>query len=89
MYFKGIINKPEIAEILPDSNSVTFTDGKIERDSDLIVICCGYHMHYPFFNKLFINSTPKHLLNWFRYTFSIADPTLALVGNTYADFFLI
>jgi cation diffusion facilitator CzcD-associated flavoprotein CzcO len=86
-YSKGIINKPEIEEFLPESNSVKFTDGTIEKDFDVIVICCGYHMHYPFLDKTFIDSNPENALNWFRYTFSIADPTLALVGNTYAGFF--
>lgn len=86
-YSKGIINKPEIEEFLPESNSVKFKDGTIEKDFDVIVICCGYHMHYPFLDKSFIESNPEHSFNWFRYTFSIADPTLALVGNTYAVFF--
>lgn len=86
-YSKGIINKPEIEEFLPESNSIRFKDGTVESGFDAIVICCGYHMFYPFIDKSFIENAGQHALDFYQYTFSIADPTIALVGNTYAGFF--
>lgn len=86
-YSKGIINKPEVEEFLPDSNSVKFADGTVESDFDAIVICCGYHTYYPFVDKSFTQMHGENVFKFFRFTFSLADPTLALVGNTYASFF--
>ncbi|KAG0690413.1 hypothetical protein C6P40_002906 [Pichia californica] len=80
-YSKGIINKPTIKEFIPEKNSILFEDGTIESGFDVIIICTGYHMHYPFLE------IPYDKLKFYKYTFSIDDPTLALVGNTYAGFF--
>lgn len=84
---KGIINKPTIEEFLPESNAVRFSDGTIESGFDVVIIGTGYHMYYPFIDKSVIELDPDNIFNWYKYTFSIADPTLALVGNTYAGFF--
>ena len=81
-YSKGIVNKPTIEEFLPESNSIKFTDGTVESGFDVIVICCGYHMYYPF-----LTNVSQDSLKWYQYTFWVDDPTLALVGNTYAGFF--
>lgn len=85
-YAKGIVNKPTIEEFLPESNSVRFSDGTVESEFDVVVVCTGYHMFYPFIDKSVVDSSPD-IFKFFRYTFSMADPTLALVGNTYAGFF--
>lgn len=85
-YSKGIVNKPTIEEFLPESNSVKFSDGTIESGFDAIIICTGYHMFYPFIDKSVIDANPD-IFKFYRYTFSMADPTLALVSNTYAGFF--
>ncbi|KAG0683888.1 hypothetical protein C6P40_004418 [Pichia californica] len=83
---RGIINKPTISEFLPESNSVKFSDGTIESNFDVIIIGTGYHMHYPFIDKSVIDNNPS-IFKFYKYTFSIDDPTLALIGNTYAVFF--
>lgn len=85
-YAKGVVNKPTIEEFLPESNSVRFSDGTVESGFDAIIVCTGYHMFYPFIDKSVVDSNPN-IFKFFRYTFSMADPTLALVGNTYAGFF--
>ncbi|GMM48747.1 hypothetical protein DAPK24_053450 [Pichia kluyveri] len=86
-YSKGIVNKPEIAEFLPETNSVKFIDGTVESDFDAIVICTGYHKYYPFLDQSFTEKHKEEAINFYKYTFSIGDPTLALVGNEYAGFF--
>ncbi|TID28149.1 hypothetical protein CANINC_002686 [Pichia inconspicua] len=76
-YSKGIINKPTITKF--ENDEVHFADGTVEKGFDTVIIACGYHMYYPFLE------TQNH--QWFEYTFSTDDPSLALVGNTYAGFF--
>ncbi|GMG48865.1 unnamed protein product [Ambrosiozyma monospora] len=86
---KGLVNKPEIQEFKSETNSVLFKDGTTESDFDVIIIATGYHMYYPFLDQQtnFTTEQTQNLTKFYRYTFSIADPTLALVGNTYAGFF--
>lgn len=86
-YFKGLINKPTIEEFITKSNSVKFSDGSIETGFDAIVICTGYHKYYPFIESSFLKLHQSDALTFYKYTFSLADPTLALVGNAYAPFF--
>ncbi|VEU23051.1 DEKNAAC104157 [Brettanomyces naardenensis] len=82
---RGFVNKPEIAEFLPDSQGVRFKDGSEETGFDTIIFATGYHMHYPFLEDY--HRDHPDLYKWYLYTFSLDDPTLALVGNTYAVFF--
>lgn len=83
---RGIVNKPTITEFLPESNSVKFSDGTIESNFDVVIIGTGYHMHYPFIDKSVIDSNPS-IFKFYKYTFSVNDPTLVLIGNTYAIYF--
>lgn len=86
LYSKGINNKPTIASFLPAENAVQFTDGTIESNFDAIIFATGYQTIYPYLEDEFVNAHPD-LLNFYLYTFSLADDTLALVGNTYTSFF--
>ncbi|QPG74281.1 hypothetical protein FOA43_001606 [Brettanomyces nanus] len=85
-YSKGIVNKPEIEEFLPESRGVRFKDGSEETGFDAVIITTGYHSFYPFFEDSYASKHPD-LFYFYRYTFSIDDSSLALVGNTYALFF--
>ncbi|GMG44452.1 unnamed protein product [Ambrosiozyma monospora] len=85
-YAKGVISKPEIEKFLPDENGVLFTDGTIEKNFDSIVICTGYHYCYPFFEKEYVEKHPSYN-HFYLYTFSLEEPTVALVGNKLAPFF--
>ncbi|ODV60839.1 FAD/NAD(P)-binding domain-containing protein [Ascoidea rubescens DSM 1968] len=83
----GIVNKTVIKRFLPDINGVEFEDGSIETDFDYIVFATGYHVYYPFLEtKNYLKKYPR-ALDFFLFTFSVDDPTLTLVGNTYAAFF--
>lgn len=86
LFSYGIESKPEVEEFLPETNSVKFKDGTVESNFDVILLATGYHMHYPFIDELFFKSHER-VTDFYLYTFSLADPTLALVGNTYAAFF--
>lgn len=86
LYSHGITNKVEVEEFIPESNGVKFKDGSVETGFDVILIATGYHMHYPFLDKEYFE-THERVTDFFLYTFSLSDPTLALVGNTYAPFF--
>lgn len=82
---KGFINKPEVEEFLPDKRGVLFKDGTVVSDLDAVIITTGYHSYFPFLADE-IKQNPD-LTNFYLYTFSIGDPTLALIGNTYALFY--
>ncbi|VEU20651.1 DEKNAAC101527 [Brettanomyces naardenensis] len=79
----GLINKPEIAEFLPETQGVRFTDGTVENGFDNVIISTGYHIYFPFLDQKQQN---KDLTKFYLFTFSIADPTLASLGATYAVF---
>ncbi|QPG74286.1 hypothetical protein FOA43_001611 [Brettanomyces nanus] len=83
---KGIVNKPEVEEFLPENQGVRFKDGTQESEFDVVIFATGYHIYYPFLEKEYVLKHQK-LLKFFLYTFSIEDPSLALIGNTYAVFF--
>lgn len=83
---KGFVNKPEIEEFLPETQGVKFTDGTVENGFDAIILCTGYHVYYPFFEQQYVDAHPD-LFKFYQWTWSIDDPTLALVGNTYSIFF--
>lgn len=83
LYSKGINNKPTIDEFLPEQNAVKFSDGSVESNFDAIIFATGYQTIYPFLDQ---EKTPK-LLDFYNFTFSMGDDTLALVGNTYTAFF--
>lgn len=88
-YSSGITTKPTIKQFLPDQNAIEFDDGTIEADFDVILFATGYHMHYPFLDQHQYPQQHQHhdVSNFYLFTFSRNDPTLALVGNTYAGFF--
>lgn len=83
LYSKGINNKPAIKEFLPEQNAVKFLDGSIESNFDAIIFATGYQTIYPYLET----EKSQKLLDFYKYTFSIGDDTLALVGNTYTSFF--
>lgn len=85
-YSKGINNKPEIEAFLPEENAVKFTDGTVEYDFDAIIFATGYQTIYPYLDQKLVEDVPN-LLDFYLYTFSLGDKTLALVGNTYTSFF--
>lgn len=86
LYSKGINNKPTIESFLPDENAVQFSDGTVESNFDAIIFATGYQTIYPYLEEKLVEKNPA-LLDFYLYTFSLADDTLALVGNTYTAFF--
>lgn len=82
---RGITSKPEIDHFNAAEESIVFKDGTVEKGFDTVIICTGYHMYYPFLESDYLKSH-SNALKFYDYTFSIDDPTLALVGNTYAAF---
>lgn len=85
-YSKGITNKPTIETFLPNERGVKFSDGTIESNFDAIIFATGYQTIYPYLEEDLVRTNPN-LLDFYLYTFSLADDTLALVGNTYTSFF--
>ncbi|KAG7193399.1 uncharacterized protein KQ657_000817 [Scheffersomyces spartinae] len=80
---EGIVGKPPIERIDPETGIVYFTDGSLEGDFDKILFTTGYHYHYPFLKKLIEVVAPSNAsrvsgLYWD--IFAIEDPTLAAVG---------
>lgn len=80
---EGLISKPEIAKIDPETRVVTFKDGTTESDVDKIVLTTGYHYHLPFLNDYLQIIQPGNLSRvggLYYSTFFINDPTIAAVG---------
>lgn len=94
----GITVKPRIRELQPgDGKKVIFEDGSAISDIDYIVLCTGYHWHYPFLNSedTGVSVIPRsggtpdgssRLGGLYLNSFSIKEPTLAFVGVTVAPF---
>lgn len=83
---EGIISKPPIESIDSDTGKVQFVDGTVASRYDYIIFTTGYHFHYPFLEPgtlEVINPSNSSRVNGLYYnTFSIKDPTLAVVGVT-------
>lgn len=80
---EGIVAKPQIERIDPETDTVYFVDGTSESGFDKILLTTGYHYHYPFLKKLIEVVAPSNVsrvsgLYWD--IFAIEDPTLAAVG---------
>lgn len=73
---------PAIAEYLPSTRGVKFTDGRMENDIDAIVYCTGYLYSYPFLSTLEPELVDSGLRtkDIYRDIFSITHPTLAFVA---------
>lgn len=80
-YAEGLINKPEIAEFLPESQGVKFADGTVETGFDTVIFATGYHAFYPY-----LDPKDPELTKFYQFTFSIADPSLASLSNIYSVF---
>lgn len=79
---KDIHSKPGVEKIDPTSGVVLFKDG-LEEKFDKIVLCTGYHYHYPFLRNLLNVANFSHascVRGLYQHTFSIDDPTLGTVG---------
>lgn len=75
----GITNKPLVVEYLPETRGARFSDGTVVNDIDTVVIATGYHTYFPFLDS------QDH--SFYKWTFDIQDPSLALTGNLYAGLF--
>lgn len=80
----GITAKPAI-EKFNDDGSVVFSDGLTEPPFDHVVLTTGYHYHYPFladdsYLKVKLPLNLLRVLGLYYDTFSIADPTIGIVG---------
>jgi hypothetical protein len=71
-----VVPKRDIARC--DGNDVYFTDGNAVR-ADVIIICSGYRIVFPFFDPSEALSTNPQ--DWYKYLFA-EDPSLAFVGFT-------
>lgn len=79
---KDIHPKPGIEKFDSTSGVVHFKDG-LEEKFDKIVLCTGYHYHYPFLRNLLKVANFSHascVRGLYQHTFSIEDPTLGIVG---------
>lgn len=82
--------KPRIKKFLPDTKSVQFEDGSIEK-FDHIILSTGYHYHFPMlkredglikiYNDNSRSQSPINKIgNLYLYTFSTKDNTFATIG---------
>ncbi|CAN3373430.1 hypothetical protein DIURU_000360 [Diutina rugosa] len=81
---KGITSKPAISKFEEDG-TVVFSDGSKEEPFDYVVLTTGYHYYYPFlkddtFLQVKSPSNLSRVSGLYYDTFSIADPTLGIVG---------
>lgn len=91
---ESLIHKPNVASFSADNTvdgRVTFVDGSVLDDIDVVVFCTGYITNFPFFGEqrsfesenkegsLFVTNG-KCVLDTYRDIFLARDPTLAFVG---------
>jgi hypothetical protein len=97
---EGIIQHGEISEFDPENNAIIFSSGETVTGIDHVIFATGYHIHYPFFEKL--SETSPHIVrveksngeqrggvkNLYRYVFTIGEPTIAHIGLISSGFFV-
>ena len=89
---KGAKHLPGIAEFLPKSKGLRFTDGNTVKGIDYIIFCTGYLYSYPFFPEhirktlIYPRESEQHAFyagercrNVFQHLLYRPDPTLAFL----------
>lgn len=79
----GVIEKPTISRFtLENGGTIEFNDGTwvSGKDVDVVFFATGYRLSYPFLEP---NPVTAHnrLGGFYQHTFSVEDPTLAVVGQ--------
>lgn len=80
---EGLVSKPPVRELRTSNKTVVFEDGSEEPGVDIILFATGYHYHFPFLESHLKISNPSNVSRvngLYHHTFSIEDPTLAVVG---------
>ena len=73
--------RPEMAEVIPESKAVRFTDGSVRTGIDAIIFCTGYLYSFPFLESL----EPRLILDGartqhvYQHIFYIPQPSLAIL----------
>ncbi|KAI7369575.1 putative flavin dependent monooxygenase [Hortaea werneckii] len=73
------VDKPPIAEFLPEGRSVRFEDGSVEADVDAVLYCTGYFYSFPFLDSLQppLITTGERTENIYQHIFYQRHPSLA------------
>lgn len=73
---------PAIEEFLVEEKGVRFTDGRVEKDLDVILYCTGYLFSFPFLEGLTpgLVSDGARVYGLYKHLFNIDHPTLVFPG---------
>lgn len=76
------VEKPEIAEYIPEGRRVRFTDGSVEEGVDAILYCTGYFYTFPFLESLDppVIRSGEYVENLYQHIFYRPQPTLSFVA---------
>ncbi len=73
-------NLTKVENLLPKKRGVSFIDGAIEYDIDIILLCTAYQYDYSFLPKLQVSESGQRVCELWEQMFWIHDPTLSFVG---------
>ena len=79
----GVIEKPTISRFtLENGGTIEFSDGSwiLGKHVDIVYFATGYKLSYPFLEPNPVTAANR-LAGFYQHTFSVADPTLAVVGQ--------
>jgi hypothetical protein len=71
---KLVIPKRDI--IKTEGRSITFCDGSSQNDVDILIMCTGYKVKFPFLEESY---QPKKIRDLYKNIFCVEDPSLAFV----------
>ncbi|KAL4783710.1 putative dimethylaniline monooxygenase [Aspergillus varians] len=79
-----IENHSQISSFDAETGAITFADGSVAHDVDVILFATGYDFSFPFLPQL--GSVKQRIPGLYQHIFNIDNPTLAFVGMVTGGF---